>query len=88
MTFPWLTAALLLPIIGAVVVMAMPKQGTTARLTALGFSVATFVLSIAVALIFFLVLDELVLGIVFAVVALVAAAVTVYAFVRRRRGQQ
>jgi NADH-quinone oxidoreductase subunit M len=50
MTFPWLTAALLLPIIGAVVVMALPRQGTTARLAALGFSVATFVLSILVAL--------------------------------------
>ncbi len=50
MSFPWLTAALLLPIIGAVVVVALPKQGTTGRLAALGFSIATFALSIAVAL--------------------------------------
>ncbi len=50
MTFPWLTAALLLPIVGAVVVVAMPRHGSVARQTALGFSVATFALSIGVAL--------------------------------------
>ena len=50
MSFPWLTAALLLPIVGAVVVIALPKAGTTGRLVALGFSVATFVLSVVVAL--------------------------------------
>lgn len=50
MSFPWLTAALLLPIVGAVVVMALPKHGSTARQAALGFSVLTFVLTLAMAL--------------------------------------
>ncbi len=46
------------------------------------------ILSVAVALIFFLILDEVVLGIVFAVVAVVALAVTLYAFSRKRKGAQ
>lgn len=53
-----------------------------------GIGVIGTILSVAVALIFFLILDEIELGIVFAVVAVVSAAVTAYAFLRRRRGQQ
>ena len=41
MNFPWLTAAVLLPVVGAVVVMALPRRGSVARLAALGFSLAT-----------------------------------------------
>lgn len=64
-----------------------PEKQSELKLN-VGIGVIGTILSIAVALIFFLVLDELALGIVFVVVALVAAAVTAYAFVRRRRGQQ
>ena len=53
-----------------------------------GIGVIGTILSVAVAVIFFLVLEETVLAIVFLVVALVAAGVTAYAFVRRRRGRQ
>jgi NADH-quinone oxidoreductase subunit M len=49
MNFPWLTAAVLLPVVGAVVVMALPRQGVVARQAALGFSVATLGLTALIA---------------------------------------
>jgi NADH-quinone oxidoreductase subunit M len=49
MNFPWLTAAVLLPVVGAVVVMALPRHGAVARQAALGFSVATLGLTAAIA---------------------------------------
>ena len=49
MNFPWLTAALVLPIVGALVVMLLPRRGDLARQVALGFSVATLVLTVAIA---------------------------------------
>ena len=49
MNFPWLTAALLLPIVGAGVVMALPRQGVLARQVAVGFSLVTLGLTAAIA---------------------------------------
>ena len=49
-----------------------------------GIGVLGTVLSVAVALIFFLVLDEVVLGVVFVVVALVALGITLRAAQRKR----
>jgi NADH-quinone oxidoreductase subunit M len=49
MNFPWLTAAVLLPVVGAVVVMVLPRHGALARQAALGFSVATLGLGAAIA---------------------------------------
>ncbi|GLZ45925.1 hypothetical protein Acsp06_21100 [Actinomycetospora sp. NBRC 106375] len=43
------------------------------------------ILSFAVAVIFFFILDEIVLGVVFVVVALVSLAITLYAAGRKRR---
>jgi len=54
--FPWLTVALLLPIVGSVVVALLPKGGTTRaalpKLVALGFSLVTLVVVIIVAVAF------------------------------------
>ncbi len=52
MSFPWLTTALLLPIVGAVVVAVLPKGGRAAlpKMVALGFSLATLVVVAIVAL--------------------------------------
>jgi NADH-quinone oxidoreductase subunit M len=49
--FPWLTAALLLPIVGAVVVMVLPKRSEAAlpKQVALGFSLLTLVLVLVMA---------------------------------------
>ncbi len=53
MSFPWLTASLLLPLVGAVVVLALPRGkedgGETPKRAALGFSVATLLLTVAMA---------------------------------------
>jgi NADH-quinone oxidoreductase subunit M len=49
--FPWLTASLLLPIVGAVVVTLLPKRtdgGTLVKQVALGFSLATLALVAAI----------------------------------------
>ncbi|MGJ7441032.1 NADH-quinone oxidoreductase subunit M [Aquipuribacter sp. MA13-6] len=49
--FPWLTTALVLPLVGAVVVAVLPKARLdAAKLVALGFSLATLVLVIVLAL--------------------------------------
>ena len=48
MSFPWLTAAILLPLVGALVVLALPRHGAVARQVALGFSVATLGLTLAI----------------------------------------
>jgi NADH-quinone oxidoreductase subunit M len=54
--FPWLTVALLLPIVGSVVVALLPKGGTTRpalpKMVALGFSLVTLVVVIIVAVAF------------------------------------
>jgi NADH-quinone oxidoreductase subunit M len=56
-SFPWLTTALLLPLIGAVVVMLLPKgprdergRSSLPQQVALGFSVVTLVLTVVMAL--------------------------------------
>lgn len=64
-----------------------PEKQSELKLN-VGIGVLGTILSAAVAVVFFLVLEEHLFGIVFAVVALVSAAITVYAFVRRRRGQR
>ena len=52
MSFPWLTTALLLPTVGAVVVSVLPKGGRAAlpKIVALGFSLATLVVVAGVAI--------------------------------------
>ncbi len=54
MTVPWMTAAMLLPIVGAVVLAVLPKRagsgGTLVKQAALGFSLLTLVLVAGVAL--------------------------------------
>jgi NADH-quinone oxidoreductase subunit M len=53
-TIPWLTASLLLPLVGAVVVALLPKRagGTLVKQIALGFSVATLALVAVVGALF------------------------------------
>ena len=50
-SFPWLTAMLLVPLVGAVVVALLPKRagGTLAKQVALGVSLVTLVLAVAIA---------------------------------------
>ncbi|HZO70091.1 MAG TPA: NADH-quinone oxidoreductase subunit M [Kribbellaceae bacterium] len=51
MNFPWLTVCLLLPLVGALAVMLVPKASArTAKRVALGFAVVTFVLVAIVAI--------------------------------------
>jgi NADH-quinone oxidoreductase subunit M len=49
-TVPWLTILAALPLVGAVVVLLLPRAGNLARQLALGLSLVTLVLSIVVAL--------------------------------------
>ena len=51
MSFPWLTTALLLPIVGAVVVAVLPRSGRAAlpKIVSLGVSLATLVVVALVA---------------------------------------
>lgn len=60
-----------------------PEKQSELKLNA-GIGLIGTVLSLAVAVIFFLVLDEIVLGIVFVVIALVAGAITARVFQRQR----
>ncbi|HET6627413.1 MAG TPA: NADH-quinone oxidoreductase subunit M [Nocardioidaceae bacterium] len=54
MSFPWLTTALLVPIVGAVVVALLPKRpgGPLVKQVALGFSLATLVLAAVIGVLF------------------------------------
>jgi NADH-quinone oxidoreductase subunit M len=48
MNIPWLTAAVLLPVVGAVIVMILPRHGALARQAAFGFSLVTLGLVAAI----------------------------------------
>jgi cbb3-type cytochrome oxidase subunit 3 len=62
-----------------------PEKQSELKLN-VGIGVIGTILSLFVTIVFILVIDELVLGIVFAVVTVVAAAITLYVFNRKRRG--
>lgn len=51
-----------------------------------GIGILGTLLSLFVTIVFFLIIDELILGIVFAVVTIVSAAITLYVLGRKRRG--
>jgi hypothetical protein len=62
-----------------------PEKQSELKLN-VGIGVIGTILSLFVTIVFILVIDELVLGIVFAVVTVVAAAITLYVYGRKRRG--
>lgn len=64
-----------------------PAKQSELKLNA-GIGTLGTILSIACAVIFILVLDEILLGILFGVVALISLTITLYVVGRRRRGQQ
>ena len=49
MNFPWLTTLLVLPLLGALVVALLPRASTAVRPVALGFSLLTLAVGVAMA---------------------------------------
>jgi cbb3-type cytochrome oxidase subunit 3 len=62
-----------------------PEKQSELKLN-VGIGTIGTILSLFVTIVFIAVIDELVLGIVFAVVTVVSAAITLYVFNRKRRG--
>ncbi|NMO91993.1 hypothetical protein [Actinomycetospora sp. TBRC 11914] len=62
-----------------------PEKQSELKLNA-GIGIIGTILSLFVTVVFIAVIDELVLGIVFAVVTIVSAAITLYVLGRKRRG--
>jgi hypothetical protein len=62
-----------------------PEKQSELKLN-VGIGTLGTVLSLFVTIVFFTVIDEMILGIVFAVVTVVSAAITLYVLGRKRRG--
>lgn len=62
-----------------------PEKQSELKLN-VGIGTIGTVLSLFVTIVFFAVIDEVILGIVFAVVTIVSAAITLYVLGRKRRG--